>query len=283
MWVGKFETGYDGATSTSASQTDVDKVDTSKIIIKPNVYSWRNIKVGNIFKNSYDYLRNDESHMMKNTEWGAVTYLSHSIYGTCASSTKCSEVRINNNSAFITGYASLIAQSEGNLTEDTDLGEDGVHTISYSNKNGPTSSTTGNFTGVYDMSGGAWEYIMGYTTVTSTIGGISKITTLYSDFFTNNNWNKYYDVYNSNEYSNYNNRIFGDSTGEMGPFYDTESNYVSNSWYKDCSYFIFSENPWFLRGGRWSAGTGSGIFAFHNSTGGENTDFGFRIVLSPSK
>ena len=73
LWVGKFETGYDGATSTTSAQVNI--VDTSKIIIKPNVYSWRNITVGNAFKNSYDYKRDLDSHMMKNTEWGSVAYL----------------------------------------------------------------------------------------------------------------------------------------------------------------------------------------------------------------
>ena len=37
---------------------------------------------------------------------------------------------------------------------------------------------------------------MGYTTGSSIgVGGASGITTLYSDFFTNSKWNKYYDKY----------------------------------------------------------------------------------------
>ena len=47
FWVGKFETGYKGATSTAAAQVNVN--DASKVIIKPNVYSWRNITAYNSF------------------------------------------------------------------------------------------------------------------------------------------------------------------------------------------------------------------------------------------
>ena len=79
FWVGKYETGYRGATSVATAQ--VNGSDSSKIIVKPNVYSWRNITVYNAFLASYNYDRDLDSHMMKNTEWGAVAYLSHSKYG----------------------------------------------------------------------------------------------------------------------------------------------------------------------------------------------------------
>ena len=97
LWVGKFETGYKGATSTTAAQ--VNASDSTKIQIKPNVYSWRSIQPANAHLASYNYKRELDSHMMKNTEWGAVAYLQHSKYGSSTS------VRINNNSAYITGYA----------------------------------------------------------------------------------------------------------------------------------------------------------------------------------
>ena len=104
FWVGKFETGYKGATSVATSQ--VNSNDTSKVIIKPNSYSWRNITVYNSFLNSYNYKRNLDSHMMKNTEWGAVSYLSHSRYG------KEYEININNNSSYKTGYSALPSISQ---------------------------------------------------------------------------------------------------------------------------------------------------------------------------
>ena len=285
FWVGKFETGYDGATSTSAAQ--VNSVDTSKIIIKPNVYSWRNINVGNMFKNSYDYQRSLDSHMMKNTEWGSVTYLQHSIYGSQAS------VRINNNEAFITGYASTTeptlgyngASIDGNRHESTSLGVDGTYTVNYLNSKSSVASTTGNRSGIYDMAGGSWDYVAGYTTGASTVGGSSGITSLYPNFFNNSTYTKYWDKYTSTTNTQYNNRILGDATGEMGPFGNEKdpdnSSRQKSSWYGDFAYFAYSSNPWFIRGGSCYYGTASGAFAFHRYSGTTNTHYSFRVVLTP--
>ena len=286
LWVGKFETGYDGATSTETAQ--VNSVDASKIIIKPNVYSWRNITVGNIFKNSYDYKRDLDSHMMKNTEWGAVTYLQHSKYGSGAS------VRVNNNSSYITGYAATVEPTlgynngtsiDGNRIEYTSLSQDGTYTINYLNPNSTVASTTSNYSGIYDMSGGAWDYVMGYTTGATTLGGSSTITSLYPNFFSDSAYSKYWDKYTSTVNTNYNNRILGDATGEMGPFgskLDLD-NYSRNksSWYKDYAEFILNSLSWFVRGATWDGGVSSGNFAFGYYTGDERSDFSYRIVLAP--
>ena len=287
FWVGKFETGYDGATSTTAAQ--VNSVDTSKITIKPNVYSWRNITLGNMFKNSYDYQRNLDSHMMKNTEWGAVAYLQHSLYGSGAS------VRINNNTSFITGYAATTEPTkgysstsiDGNRHESTSLGKDGTYTLNYLNVNSSVASTTGNKTGIYDMAGGAWDYVAGYTTSSSAVGGSSGITSLYSDFFTDSAYTKYWDKYTSTTNINYNYRLLGDATGEMGPFQTTtDPDTVTrnkSSWYNDYAQFAYSSRPWFARGGYCKNGDSTGTFSFYNYNGGANTDSSFHIVLTPIK
>ena len=286
LWVGKFETGYDGATSTASAQ--VNSVDTSKIVIKPNVYSWRNITVGNIFKNSYDYRRNLDSHAMKNTEWGSVSYLQHSTYGSQVS------VRINNNSAFITGYTGTEEPTlgynngtsiKGNRVESTNLGVDGTYTVNYLNSNSVIASTTNNYSGIYDMSGGAWEYVMGYTVGAITVGGTSGITNLYSNFFSNNAYLKYWDKYTSILNTDYNNRILVDATGEMGSFVskDDLDGGIRNrsSWYSDYASFNTISSSWFGRSGHWYFGINSGIFAFYDNVGGMDTNVSYRIVLAP--
>ena len=288
LWVGKFETGYDGATTTAGAQ--VNSVDTNKIVIKTNVYSWRNITVGNMFKNSYDYKRDLDSHMMKNTEWGSVAYLQHSAYGSQAS------VRINNNKAYITGYAAAVEPTlgynsqnsiTGNRVEATGLGLDGTYTVNYLNKNSVAASTTSNYSGVYDMSGGAWEYVMGYTTGATTVGGNSSITNLYSNFFSDSTYLKYWDKYTSTLNTNFNNKILGDATGEMGPFgseKDLDSNIrYKSSWYKDYANFANSSVSWFARGGIWYYGTTSGIFAIGSDIGGMDGVVSYRVVLAPTK
>ena len=288
LWVGKFETGYDGATSTASAQVNI--VDTSKIIIKPNVYSWRNITVGNMFKNSYDYQRNLDSHMMKNTEWGSIAYLQHSKYGSMTS------VRINNNSANITGYAATVeptlgyaggTSTAGNRIESTALGVDATYSVNYLNSKSIVASTTNNYSGIYDMSGGAWEYVMGYTTGATIVGGTSGITSLYPNFFSDSAYSKYWDKYTSTERTDYNNRILGDATGEMGPFgsekdSDNNTRYKS-SWYKDHAWFANSSGNLLLRGGGWHDGTSTGVFAFNGNSGGTNTNISFHIVLAPTK
>ena len=135
------------------------------------------------------------------------------------------------------------------------------------------------------MSGGAWEYVMGYTTGATTEGGTSGITSLYPNFFSDSSYSKYWDKYTSTANTNYNNRILGDATGEMGPFGseldpDGTTRYKS-SWYKAYAYFAGSSYPWFERGGHWSNGTEAGSFAFGLDAGGTSTYFSYRIVLAP--
>ena len=296
LWVGKFETGYEG---TAPGNT----YDTSKIVVKPNVYSWRSMTVGNMFKNSYNYMREEDSHMMKNTEWGAMAYLSHSIYGTCNGSS-CTDVRINNNRSYVTGFAAIESPTkptaggtsiEGNRIEAVNPNTDGTYAINYLNTASQVASTTLNYTGIYDTSGVAHEYVAGYTTnaVTnsSTNGDLSEITSLYNDFYNDSNYLKYWDIYLSTGWQNYNNRILGDATGEMGPFIYTQDldsngsggyNYRNkSSWYFDSGYFVHSTSPWFTRGLAWSNGIEAGTFAFSTHYGSATSGISFRLVLAP--
>jgi len=302
LWVGKFETGYKGATNTAAAQ--VNGNDSSKIQIKPNVYSWRGIQVANAFMTSYNYQRKMESHMMKNTEWGAVAYLQHSKYGSQES------VRLNNNSAFITGYSAVNeptcgytgANEDCNKYESTVLNADGTYTKRYNTSTGYLASTTGNISGIYDMSGGAWENMMGIMLdqsgkpmsgrsehLNSGFNGLfscpacdsSTVTELTSgiDFPDA----KYYDTYAyaAND-ENYQRRILGDATGEMGPFvsktYGTQNRRIG-SWYADEAWFVSQWSPWVLRGSGFSRGMGAGVFAFPAGYGNADGDFSFRVVL----
>jgi len=283
FWVGKFESGYKGAGSTTGAEQNNNNY--ANLIIKPNVYSWRSITVGNAFKVSYDYLRSDDSHMMKNTEWGAVAYLQHSGYGSKSS------VRVNNNSNYVTGYAASKEPTCGTTNSVSSscnlIGTTSSVTSSYTTSTGYTASTMNNITGVYDMSGGAAEYVMGYNQYATTVGGESGLISLYSDFFTNNKWSKYYDRYSNNSTTRtaYNKRILGDATGEMGPFATLlnpdNTNQPRGSWYDDLANFTIKDNIWFRRGGGHSDGVKSGIFAFGTYYGSINTNTSFRVVLTP--
>ena len=265
IWVGKFETGYEGATSKETAQ--VNSVDSSKVIIKPNVYSWRNSTVSNMFKTAYNYNRDLDSHMMKNTEWGAVAYLSHSKYGINT------EVRINNNSNYLTGYSAVDGTDQSSYPGVSGTTSD--ITLPYNTETGYKASTTGNITGVYDMSGGAWEYVAGYMPSSSDASGFTSEEL--------NTYSKYLDIYPSNStITSYNNRILGDATGEMGPFYyaDRDNHRIHHQWYGDVSAFVESVVPWFARGGTYYDGIIAGQFNFVRFDGNIENRVGYRIVLN---
>ena len=254
LWVAKFE--------TTGSTTN--------ITVKPNQTSLRNINVKTMFETAYNYKRDNDSHMMKNTEWGAVAYLSHSKYGINT------EVRINNNSSMLTGYAATDSSDQSKYPGT--YGTDASVTLPYNTSAGYEASTTGNITGIYDMSGGALEYMASLRSETYGSSGFDATT-----LKTYNS--KYYDEYNSSsDWTTYSKRILGDATGEMGPFYvyadDDNNNRSHNNWYSDVSYFFSVSYPLFYRGGGYADGVPAGQFYFCRYTGGAGSDIGFRLVLT---
>ena len=268
FWVGKYETGYKGATTTSEAQ--VNSNDTNKVIIKPNVYSWRNINVKNIFETSYNYKREADSHMMKNIEWGAVAYLSHSKYGIDK------EVNINNNSSYKTGYSSLTTLDQSTYPGVSGDGES--YNQSYNTETGYLASTTGNISGIYDMSGGSYEYVAAYI-----IGQLGESG--FTEDTISNYESKYFDVYStSSTMSSYQYRMIGDATAEMGPFYaykeKDENSFYHNSWYGDNSSFIILSSSFFHRGGDFYNGVLAGQFSFSARNGNSYSHASFRIILT---
>ena len=300
FWVGKFETGYVGATSPNEAEQNVN--DSSKIIVKPNTYSWRGIQVANAFYSSYNYKRELDSHMIKNTEWGAVAYLQHSAYGSSTS------VRINNNSDYITGYAANNEPTCGYTGTNEECNKycnDGTCNTAYPNST--LASTTGNISGICDMSGGSYEYAMGVildqngspmsgrnSLYNSGFNGIFGCPTCDSDTsglisLTNGySWpeKKYYDTYAyATADEQYQRRVLGDATGEMGPFspvtYMLEIRRIG-SWYVNYASSVYVNTQWFIRGGNTSMGVQSGIFAFSIEYGRYRSGVGFRLILTPT-
>ena len=290
FWVGKFETGYDGATTKGEAEQNIQ--DASKVIIKPNVYSWRGIQVANAFYTSYNYKRNLDSHMMKNTEWGAVVYLQYSNYGSAA------YVRVNNHSDYLTGYQADDESTcdEGETSEACNRRcNDNSCNLAYPSS--VLASTTNNISGIFDMSGGAWDYVMGVSAdqngspysgrnslynsgfnglfgcpdCDSDTSGLTELTNGYD-------WpeEKYYDLYNFADTNSrkYSNRILGDATGELGPFELINNSIQRNSWFKGMAYSLTRSYPIFNRGS-------TTLFSFSYAHSGSQPDRSFRIILTP--
>ena len=230
IWVGKFETG-----GTIDSPT-----------VKPGVVSLRSQTVKKFFNAGKNFASGLDSHMMKNTEWGAAAYLSHSQYGIG------NEVNINNANDYYTGYSAAPGTNQSTYPSESAAHTDETKTQPWNTPVGYLASTTGNITGIYDMSGGAWEYMAAYRKG-STTGNKSELT---DEEITTQISQGYIDEYPADsEITTYNKRILGDATGEMGPFYNYFENngtaYNHSSWYGDYADFVDASYPWFNRC-RWS-------------------------------
>lgn len=261
IWVGKFESSRADA-GTTASNMGTN----TQIAIKPNVTSWRNISVNDIFNNCINMKTISaygittsiaDTHMMKNIEWGAVVYLAQSKYG------KNAKIMPNNSIDYITGNAANTAN---------DIEISGV-TNAYQTIKGQQASTTGNIYGIYDMSGGALEYVAAY------IEGLQSVQTNANNLLLAAS--KYKDVYaqgvpenNQNNY-NANKMKYGDA------IWETSNGYANNngSWNMEYSNYPFTNFGVFGRGGRCQLKSNSGIFFFSYNSGIPDSTQGFRVCL----
>ena len=285
IWVGKFET-----TGSASNPT-----------ILSNVTSLRNQNVSTQFATAqllggttYGVSSSGDSHMMKNSEWGAVTYLSHSKYGVNR------EVYINNSSGYYTGRsggnyggmtpinktypdqsATDLYNEYGYYTWDGYLLNYNMNTKSSTRNLNRVASTTGNITGIYDMSGGAHEYVMGvfansdgqlwsgysmsynsgFTGLVGTSGTLYTGTTFPDS--------KYYDNYTTTSALTACNGgvCYGHGLSE------------TTIWYGDSAGFVIDNYPWFLRGGLYHFGSGAGAFYWYDYFGSADGNIGFRSVL----
>ena len=273
FWYAKFEVSHSTLASSTTNNnlgcTNETCSNANGIIIKPNVKSLRYNNVSNFFfasrsmeqtGNSFGFVSSEvDTHMSKNNEWGAVAYLTQSIYGRCTSSTTCTEVGINNSSD-ITGYGAP-AESKYNVTNgayNTTLGKD--------------ASTTGTIYGIYDMSGGAFEHVMGVladtngkprsgmdTSYNSGFTGMLSDGTTYTGVFFPNS--KYYNLYTGTSYT-------GHALTE------------TKTWYSDSVYFVTTSLPWFKRGGANGSSTSAGMFSVDYGNGSSNFNLSSRFVIS---
>lgn len=234
FWVMKFTASRIVATSQYKEKNIVSS--------RPNVVAWRDITVGEAFNYSYELNRELDSHLMKNIEWGAVAYLTNAI-GRIP--------YINNCGHYITGMSGI----SQNAKKDEKC-------CKWNTCSGVKASTTHNVYGVYDMSGGTWEYVAGYY-------GSPNVE--YANSIVNAR-EKYKDVYNDS----YSDKVYGDGV------YETSVGVGRNeyAWDKDCSLSLNSNYPFFIRGGCYRDAVNAGIFSFCYADGDGHYIFGFRVALA---
>ena len=278
IWVGKFSTTGSAETPTS----------------KPNLLPLTNQNVSTQFTTSQifgttTYLTSTgvsevDAHMMKNIEWGAVAYLKQSKYGLGTT-----DIGLNN-------YFDQTDYSNGGTNYlKTGCGATSGSAVSttcnaYNTTDGMLASTTGNITGVYDMSAAMGTYVMGVMQDnTGTNTPMSGRSSSYNSGFTGKIYDsgnftdftgtpfpntKYYDLYaygtTYSDQTAYNRRILGDATGEV------------HGWYGDYADFVGSDSSWFVRGSSYLDDPAyAGVFSFFDSDGGPYSLLVFRSVLAP--
>ena len=247
-------------------------------VFKPLTYAYNNISSADAYIISqeidsattfYGLSGNpNSSHLMKNSEWGAVAYLTQS---SCGRNGK--EVTIN---------------SKGLMNHNKY-----IYTVTGYEKNTPlgtSASSTNNMTGIFDLNGGIWENIAGYisngssnlniygTPFANTIANAegyktlsTKYVTVYPYNFTNDTYENNWTIYNNLKTAIYG---YGDAILEIS----TAGN-GSSSWNGDYSYFACLNNTFFIRGGNYDNGDNAGIFAF-SVIGAPVSYVGFRACLT---
>ena len=270
IWVGKFETS--GTADNPTIKAGLDS------LVNQNVST--QFATSQKFASGTTYLTQTgvskvDAHMMKNTEWGAVAYLKQSKYGLGLTDIGNNAYR-SNDGTFKAGCGPA---------SETDLTSYAETCTPYTSTAGVKSSTTGNIYGVYDMAGGANEYVMGVIQDnTNTSTPMSGYETSYNSGFTGKVYasgnytgtafpsSKYYDLYafgtTYNDSSAYARRILGDATSE------------TRSWYTDQMIFAYNENPWFGRGGYAFNGSRAGVFSAYRNDGSGDGFISFRSVLA---
>ena len=244
IWVGKYEsslvdkTNKENITNILTNEEDSGNILLSEaenvnkaIAVQPGMSSWRYCTIGNMYTNAKEYSTALNSHMLKNSEWGAVAYLSHSQYGRNGH-----KIEASDNPNYITA-------------------DEGI------DKN-PEQSSTGNVYGVYDLSGGAYEFVATYYKEGNInyLNNGSSFTSGVSDEFSTT----YLETNVNTAYK------YGDAT------------YETFSWDDDIGSFISLDYPFFRRGGT-DNGAFAGIFAFWASKGassqGSLTSFRMCLIV----
>ena len=239
IWVGKYESARsDSEGATQGTSTTIK--------IQPGVTSWRNTKIGDMYNYAKAYSPTLNSHMLKNSEWGAVAYLTESKYGRNGT-----EVTINNSSDYITGSAG------NSVSADEDVGT----TSEYWSPQGVLASSTGNVYGIYDLSGGAYEYVAAYYNGSSSLSNGSS--------FASQNGT-------STEYSTAYTGTIAASAYKPG-----DATYETSRWHSDYASFVHSSAPFFNRGGYYSNNASrTGVFFYYFDNGSAYVSSSFRMCLT---
>ena len=238
-----------------------------------------NISGINTTQNNH-HLTNVSSHMVNNNDWGAATYLSASKYGAGYNGVQVNASGTWRNDSYgTTGCGPSVAHNTKHTYSDGgDLGTQeacskGDKQRAYNGILGQLASTTNNITGIYDMYGGGWEYV-----AASYSNNANNSDAVY---FGSAAHPPYVNTYN---FSGPNNCTFVTCGGQA--LYETNSggnpggNYGAYQWNYNWMRFVYSYEPWFIRGGGCGSETWyTGLF-YAAGMDGRISSYAFRVALA---
>ena len=301
-------TSYGSGLTTNAlgqdlSETGYSSESLSYPVFKPLTYSYNNICVGDSYvlaqaiDTASDFYglnsSTTDSHMMKNSEWGAIAYLTQSSYGRAGTEITINNYYTSKSSPYRVAATGLA--SSNNLEEET---KDLTNVSAYNTEAGMKGSSTGNVTGIYDLSGGLLERISGYISnghsyltregfggsSGNLMGAISianaegykslstRECTIYPYNSTDDDWTPNYIMYKSLLSSTYG---YGDSILETS----SSSFYGGDGWNSDSIRSLAGSYPFALRGGSYASSYNAGLFSAFSWRGCPAEVHGFRTVL----
>ena len=221
------------------------------------------------------------SYMVNNNDWGAAVYLSASKYGAGYNGVQINASGAGHSDSYGTTGCGPLANGNTNMYDDSGtLGTPqacGNADRAYNGTLGQLASTTNNPTGIYDMSGGSWEYV-----AASYSDNLNDSDT--NDYFDSNVAHPpYVDTYNITDL----NSCTFDTCGGQA-LYETNNGtvhgYGRNQWNGQWLYVDnFSPSyPWSNRGGGYGSGSSAGLFYAVNNDGNANYYYTFRVALAPA-
>ena len=215
------------------------------------------------------------SHMVNSNDWGTATYISASKYGAGYNGVQInSQNQSQSNSYSVTGCG---PQASGNTSTYNNGGTLGTQQAcsssdpqrAYNGSLGQLASTTNNPTGIYDMSGGAYEYTAGTYTTNLNESGVSSE---YGDYFGTKAHPPYVNTYN-----------FGAPSGCTFATCGGQALYETLGWNGQGTDSLSSKWVWFRRGNYADDGSYAGVFALGSNDGSTNgSDGAFRVALAPT-
>ena len=301
-YVPAVETGTTTKTATARNWLDGEYGSTTTAIKYPTfqglTYSMNYINHNDVYRiskvltesgNIYGLSSNStDSHLMKNSEWGAVSYLSQSKYGLDGTEIVINSVYLNNTTKSIyavTGCASSTADASAVSTTIGALNNRTQSSVYvWTQKNGTAASSTGTIYGIYDMAGGISERTS--SLINNKNDNLKTYGSQIIADLNNGKSTKYITIYPTGEtlgqtmaqasQANYTNntKIYGDAIKETSTL-----GTGTNSWYSDCSDFVGLSTPFLLHGGYYGGTSISGCFAFGRTSGNGSYNRGFRSVL----